>query len=291
MRIEKLGEGLGWPEGPTLLPDGRLAFVETYRSQVSVWSPEDGIGRYAYTAGGPNSTALGRDGELYVCQNGGTAGPWRADEMVAPSIQRVWPDGKAEVVATEIEGVKLNGPNDLAFGGDGNLYFTDPGTYNPEDPDPSYIFALEPEGSGRVVVEFPEPTFPNGIAVDADGSIVWDESYTGRVRRQRPDGTIEDLLRLPGERPIADGLKIAVDGSIFVAVIEAGGIHVVEADGAYREFIKVGDATTNCAFDGEQLYVTDAGMPAESAAASFGGALWRVDVGIGGMALTPGRIG
>jgi len=31
----------------------------------------------------------------------------------------------------------LNGPNDLVFAADGRLIFTDPGTYNPKDPDPS----------------------------------------------------------------------------------------------------------------------------------------------------------
>ena len=34
---ELLAEGLGWAEGPAVLPDGRICFVETYRSQVSVW--------------------------------------------------------------------------------------------------------------------------------------------------------------------------------------------------------------------------------------------------------------
>jgi hypothetical protein len=32
---ELLAEGLGWAEGPAVLPDGRVCFVETYRSQVS----------------------------------------------------------------------------------------------------------------------------------------------------------------------------------------------------------------------------------------------------------------
>jgi gluconolactonase len=36
MKVEMLADGLGWPEGPAPLPDGRILFVETYRSQVSV---------------------------------------------------------------------------------------------------------------------------------------------------------------------------------------------------------------------------------------------------------------
>lgn len=290
MHIEQLAQGLGWPEGPTVLPDGRVVFVESYRSQLTVWSP-DGVTRYAYTAGAPNSSVLGLDGAIYVCQNGGTVGPWRAAEMSRPSIQRVDREGgSAEILVTEIEGIALNGPNDLVFGGDGRLYFTDPGTYRPGDPDPSYIFALDPDGTGHVVVAFPTPVFPNGIAVQDDGSVVWDESYTGHVRRLRPDGTIEDLGRMPGANPILDGMKIGADGTLYVTDITGGGIHVIRPDGTVADFIKCGNAATNCAFDGTTLYMTDAGVPADSADPSFGGALWRIDLGAAGQPLHPGRI-
>ena len=53
-----------------------------------------------------------------------------------PSIQRIAPGGKAAILVTEVEGIKLNGPNDLVFAPDGTLFFTDPGTYNPADPGP-----------------------------------------------------------------------------------------------------------------------------------------------------------
>jgi hypothetical protein len=33
---EMMAGGLGWPEGPTVLPDGRLVFVESYCSQLTV---------------------------------------------------------------------------------------------------------------------------------------------------------------------------------------------------------------------------------------------------------------
>lgn len=290
MHIEQLAENLGWPEGPTLLPDGRLVFVESYRSQLTVWSP-DGLAQYAYTAGAPNSSVLGHDGALYVCQNGGTVGPWRAPEMSVPSIQRVDREGgRAEVILTEVEGVPLNGPNDLVFGADGRLYFTDPGTYRPADPEPSFIHAVDPDGTARVVLAFDPPVFPNGIAVEDDGSIVWDESYTGHVRRLRPDGTIEDLGRMPGESPILDGMKIGADGRLYVTDISGKGIHVLARDGTVEEFIPCGNATTNCAWGTEVLYVTDAGVQADSSDASYGGALYRIQIGRRGQPLHPGTI-
>lgn len=290
IEVELVASGLGWPEGPTVLPDGRIVLVESYRSQLTAIGRDGKARQFAYVAGAPNSCVLGSDGALYVCQNGGTTGPWRAAEMTTPSIQRVVEGGRAEIILTEVDGIKLNGPNDLVFAADGRLIFTDPGTYNPKAPDPSYIFALRPDGSASVAVTFDTPTFPNGLAVEADGSIVWAESYTGRVGRQRPDGRREDLGRLPGENPIPDGMKIGTDGRLYVTDIVAGGIHVLKPDGTPEGFFACGKATTNCIFDGETLWVTNAGVLAEGSDPSFGGTLVRLKVRGGGLPTHHGRI-
>lgn len=286
---ELITSNLGWPEGPTILPDGSVVFVESYRSQLTVVGADKVARQYAYTARAPNSSVLGADG-LYVCQNGGTVGPWRAAEMVTPSIQRVQKGGKFEIILTEVAGVALNGPNDLVFAPDGTLIFTDPGTYNPANPDPSYIYALPTDGKARVAVGFDKPTFPNGVAVEADGSIVWDESYTGRVGRMRPDGTREDLGRLPGDNPLPDGMKIGADGRLFVTDLVGKGIHVLRPDGTPDGFIPVGGAPSNCAFDGETLWVTDAAVLAASTEPSYVGQLWKLKVPGGGAPVYKGAI-
>jgi gluconolactonase len=282
--------GLGWPEGPTILPDGRLVFVESYRSHLTVVAADRAPRRFAYVSGAPNSCVLAADGWVYVCQNGGTVGPWRAAEMIAPSIQRVREGGKPEVLIAEVEGIALSGPNDLVFAADGPLIFTDPGAYNPSDPDPSYIHALAPDGKAQVVVAFPEPVLPNGLVVESDGSIVWGESYTGHVRRRRPDGAIEDLGRLPGHNPTPDGMKIGADGRLFVMDISACGIRVLDRVGAVESFIPVAKAPTNRCFDGETLWVTDAGVLADRTEPSSAGQLWRVRVPKGGPKLTSARL-
>ena len=41
--IETLATGLGHPEGPDILPDGRVVMVETYGSRILAWSAERGI--------------------------------------------------------------------------------------------------------------------------------------------------------------------------------------------------------------------------------------------------------
>ena len=36
--IDTLASGLGHPEGPDILPDGRIVMVETYTSKIVAWS-------------------------------------------------------------------------------------------------------------------------------------------------------------------------------------------------------------------------------------------------------------
>jgi gluconolactonase len=278
MRMRRLAEGLAWPEGPVVLPGGRIAFVETYRSQVSVYETGCPVRRLAYTGGGPNAVVTGPDGALYVTQNGGVVGPWRAEDIRAPSIQRIDPSGAVEELVTEVEGTKLGAPNDLVFGADGRLYFTDPGgPFDPERrPDPGRILAVMLDGAGEVIAELP-PVYPNGIAAERDGSIVWAESYTRVLRRRRPDSTVTEVHQFADEAAVPDGFKIAPDGRFYVATVTSGGIHELTPDGDPAGFVPVGSTPTNCAIDGTSLIITDGGRPGDTEAASDGGVLWVIE--------------
>lgn len=47
---------------------------------------------------------------------------------------------------------------------------------------------VRPEGPAEL-----GPVYPNGIVVEADGAVVWVESYTRRARCLRVGGAIEEL--------------------------------------------------------------------------------------------------
>jgi gluconolactonase len=288
--LETLATGLGHPEGPDILPDGRIVMVETYTSKLIAWSAERGIHDYAVCGGGPNACMLGSDGAVYITQNGGTVGAWRAEVMGRPSIQRAWPDGRVEEVTAEVAGITLQAPNDLTFGPDGRLYFTDPADYLPNDRKPGRIFVLGPDGTGELLEEVRD-AYPNGIVAEPDGSIVWVESYERGVYRKRPGQRSELIARLP-EGHIPDGLKIAADGDLWVTTVLGGTVDVLAADGTWKDALETGGAPLNCVFHDGTLIITDFGDITEiTGAAPMDGRLWRAEVGVEGMPLFRGAIG
>jgi gluconolactonase len=287
--IEVVATGLGHPEGPCPLDDGRIVFANTYASEVAVWAPgTTAATTFAFTGGGPNACMVGTDGCIYVTQCP-TVGAWVAPERRPPSIQRITPDGTVEIVATDADGLKLTAPNDLTFGPDGRLYFTDSGDWDPVNlPDPGYICVIDPDGSCHVLEEL-APVYPNGIVAEPDGSIVWVESYTRRVVRRRPDGSATVLAELP-ERHIPDGLKIDAAGNLWITTFSSGGLDILSPDGEALEFVETGGVPLNCVFDGTSLFVCDFGTTDTGNATPMSGRLLKLDAGVGGLPLYRGAI-
>lgn len=265
--------GLAAPEGPALLADGRLAFVEQMRGRVSLFDG-NGVSVFSESAGSPNAVIAGADGCLYAAQNGGVVGDWRAAQRAAPGLQRILPDGAVEYVCTEGGEFPMKAPNDLVFGPDGRLYLTDPAEgYNPTGrSERAHLFAVGDTGAEMLLDV--GLSYPNGLAFMTDGRLVWVETYERDVCVLE-DGRRRKLCQLP-ENHLPDGLDVAQDGRLFITTVATHGVTVLSPDGEILDLLYLDDQAlpTNCCFDGNVLWVTDFAIGWEN---QFVGRLWRVE--------------
>jgi gluconolactonase len=281
-----LASGLGFPEGPLILPDGRLVFCDGNTGELLVYAGGE-VGTFARTGGSPWGTLLGSDNAVYVTQGGNV--PGSGDTSAVSGIQRVNPDGSVELLHSEVGGHTLFGPNDLAFGPDGRLWFTDSGSeedYRFDVRSPGRLFAVDRNG-GEQILELPD-VYPNGIAFDAQGRLYWTESMAHRVCRLE-NGVTTVFCQLSDDY-VPDGMAFAADGRAFVCTTISEGVTVISADGGVLDQIDLGEHATNCIFDGPTLYVT-ATHVAEIEASQRTGTLWAVETDAsGGLPLIPGAL-
>src|ERR1700753_2529381 len=71
--IKVLATGLQFPEGPVALRDGSVVVVEIRGGDVRRVAADGSVSLVAHCGGGPNGAAIGPDGLLYVCNNGGSS--------------------------------------------------------------------------------------------------------------------------------------------------------------------------------------------------------------------------
>ena len=284
MRV--IATGLRFPEGPVVLADGSIALVEIARGTVSRVALDGTVSVIADLGGGPNGLALGPDGNLFVCNNGGFE--WHEEPgLLRPvgtpasysggRIEVVDPrTGASRVLYDHCGDRKLKGPNDIVFDRNGGFYFTDLGKVRPGDRDQGSVYYAAADGSRIVEVVHPILT-PNGIGLSPDettlyvaeteGGRLWafDIVEPGVIKRQpfpSPNGG-RFLFNEAGYHRF-DSLAVDAEGNICVATLMSGGITVIAPDGKLVRSVKTPDVyTTNICFGGADMktaYITLSGV-------------------------------
>ena len=87
MKIRELASGLLFPEGPIAMADGSVILVEIGRGTLTRVTPDGRVQVLADLGGGPNGAAIGPDGAVYVCNNGGFHFHTEADGCYRPVRQ------------------------------------------------------------------------------------------------------------------------------------------------------------------------------------------------------------
>jgi gluconolactonase len=199
--LEVVCQGLGYSEGPIAMPDGTLLIVDIKNECITRICPNGSRELVAKVPGGPNGAAVGPDGKIYICNNGGfdwneiplpngqviAVGEYQSLGYKGGSVQLLdLRGGKLETIYTEctistdMSGLGprtpkefplrsvLRGPDDLVFDTAGGFWVADFGKSRPRGRDVTGVYYARTDGSYIREKIFPLDG-PNGIALSPAG--------------------------------------------------------------------------------------------------------------------------
>jgi gluconolactonase len=195
--LEVVCQGLGFSEGPIAMSDGTILLVDIKKECLTRIRTDGSQEVVAKVPGGPNGAAIGPDGRIYICNNGGfewkelplpngqiiLLGEHQTQGYTGGSVQVLDPgSGKLETLYTECADSTdmfglgprspkefpsrsvLRGPDDLVFDAAGGFWIADFGKSRPRDKDVTGIYYASTDGSYIREKIFPLDG-PNGIAL------------------------------------------------------------------------------------------------------------------------------
>ena len=198
-----------------------------------------------------NGLAYGNDNCLYACEYG------------KGTILKINKDKQIEVYSKGYKGEKFNRPNDLTFDKNGNLFFTDPKSYDKNILD-GRIFLVDAKTKEVILLE-DSLAFPNGINISPiDGKLYVCESAKQKIVRYtitKENKLVDkqDFVEIPGGDP--DGIEFDVNGNLYAAHFGGKAVYIFSPEGKLLQKIETpGNKPTNLEFgdsDYKTLFLTE----------------------------------
>lgn len=250
--VELLADGFRFTEGPAADRHGNVYFTDQPNDKIHVWTTDGKLTTFLSNTGRANGTYFDHAGNLLTCSD------------MDNQLWRIHMDGTVEVLISDYDGKRLNGPNDLWVHPNGGVYLTDPlykrpyWTRNPEmQQDGEHLYYLSPDRKTLVRAD-DQLVKPNGIVGTPDGKKLYvadigdSKTYVYDIN---PDGSLSNR-KLFAEMG-SDGMTIDTKGNIYLT---GRGVTVFNSLGEQIEHIPV-DAgwTANVCFGGpdmDMLFIT-----------------------------------
>jgi gluconolactonase len=253
IKFDKLAQGYRFTEGPAWSKEGYLIFSDLPADRLLKWTPGEKVEVFRSDAHGPSGNAFDSEGRLYTC------------ETRARRVVRMDKKGRIDVLAERWEGKRLNAPNHIVVGKNGNAYFTDPAfgaQQEQRELDFYGVYHVPPKGP-MVLVAKPAGR-PNGIALSPNGRTLYvsnaDERNVRAYDVDKNGETSNERVLISKIQGVPGGITVDEKGNLYVA---AKGVAVYSPEGKQIHVIEMHDVLSNCSFgeaDGKSLIITARGV-------------------------------
>jgi gluconolactonase len=236
-KLEKLGGGYEFTEGPAADKAGNIFFTDQPNDRIVRWDAQTGtFTDWLKPAGRANGTYFDHAGNLLAC----------ADEK-----NELWSITKSKqvtVLVKDFGGKLLNGPNDLWIRPDGSLYFSDPlypRPYWKRDPASQqpgqfvYFLSADHKSLKPVATDLKQP---NGLIGTPDGKTLYvadigaGKTYSYSVQ---PDGALNDKQLFCNLG--SDGMTLDNEGNVYLT---GRGVTVFDRTGKQIEHLDIAEPWT-----------------------------------------------
>jgi len=249
-KIEKVGSGYSFTEGPAVNAAGIVYFTDQPNDRIYRWDEKEGISLWLEGTERSNGMFFDPNDRLVAC----------ADEHNRIILFESREERK--VLFEDFEGSHLNGPNDLWIAPDGGIYFTDPYYHrnywqegHTESQDTRGVYYLSPEKEKtRVVSDYVQP---NGLVGTPDGKTLYVADINDRKIWKydiEADGTLSNKTFFAPKG--SDGMTIDERGNVYLTM---GKVWVYSPEGELIHEIEVPESPSNLCFGGKEkktLFIT-----------------------------------
>lgn len=282
--METLTRGYGLVEGPLWVAGRGLMFSDVLNGGVFCLDVHTTVSTVFEHRRGIGGMALHESGGLVVSGRNVSCKPI---------------DGAATVTLLDRDPDAGNvGYNDITTDAAGRIYAgslgSSPVFADDREPAAGDLWLIDLDGSSRVVGQ--EIWLTNGLGFSPDGSVLYHaDSAVGTVwcypvRENGDLGAKTVFAQL--DRGVPDGLAVATDGTVWVALAGGGhGVAVLDAGGRQVDFVEIPEPMcTSVCFGGDDLQDLYIVSGSEGSGSEAGGAVHRVRAPVAGCPVAPARV-
>jgi D-xylonolactonase len=280
--MQEIATGYGLIEGPVWDPAQGLYFSDVLGGGIYLLDRSNKVSLAVPKRRGVGGMALHADGGLIA------GGRDIVHVSLADHSMRVLLDQKAAGDAV--------GFNDLTTDAEGRLYVGSIAfaIFKGEEAKPGNLYVIDRDGRVRQISD--GILLTNGLGFSPDGRLLYHcdaRRELVRVYDVRDDGSVGHWRAFAAMGPgsVPDGLKVAIDGSVWVADAHGGRVAVFGSDGRHRRDVPVPrPMVTSVCFGGDDLrdlYIVTGsrGGPSERC-----GTVYRMRSDVAGLPLPVARV-